>query len=182
MNNYYRRKNGRFHKILTELTNSQDLKAPNRDNEITYTCKPNIFLYNMQSNQSKLLISALVAAKAASALDIQDSTALVEKHQDEGLKNFLAQVNDDQGDDDDPPPGNGNDDSDAAPEPVTFANDPDAINDKIDLLTEAALGGLFSKSDWILNELTMYGKTREAELAKIDKECREKVEGLKGTL
>ena len=107
----------------------------------------------MQSNQSKLLITALVAAKAASALEITEGTALIENHQDE-VKNFLAQVQDVEEGKEFTPPSNDNTDT-SADEAAAMTDekkqdDTDAIDSKIDLLTEAAIGGLNAKKDWII--------------------------------
>ena len=69
----------------------------------------------MQSKQSKLMMTALVAAKAATALEITEGTALVATQQDT-VKTFFAQTREDE-DAPETAPGNDNPNDNAGDEP-----------------------------------------------------------------
>ena len=139
----------------------------------------------MQSNQSKLLIAGLVAAQAASALEIQESTQLVETHEDQ-IKTILAQAQVDPepepideaeleaGNVEAPENENPNTEEEEkkeAEEAEKEAEDKE-LDEKIHILTDSAIGGLDAKKEWILEKLTMYSKQKLAELNAIDEKCR----------
>jgi hypothetical protein len=46
------------------------------------------------------------------------------------------------------------------------------LDDKIELLTDSAIGGLDAKKEWILEKLSIYSKQKLAELKAIDEKCR----------
>jgi hypothetical protein len=146
------------------------------------------------------MMTALVAAKAATALEITEGTALVETQQDT-VKTFFAQTRDDEdapempptndnpndnggdepagngqnqsgGKDTDPDNGNGN--GGDPDEPGTFGDkESQDIHEKIDLLADGAIGGLNAKQDWIVEKLEFYTRTRLEELRNLDKTCRD---------
>ena len=151
----------------------------------------------MQSKQSKLMMTALVAAKAATALEITEGTALVETQQDT-VKTFFAQTRDDE-DAPDMPPGNDNpndnngdepdgsgqnqsggkgDEPDEDPsnngdeDPSFDSKDEEDINEKIELLADGAIGGLNAKQDWIVEKLQFFTRTRLQQLRELDETCR----------
>ena len=122
----------------------------------------------------------MVAAKAASALEINDNTTLANTSQSD-VKTFLAQIQNEAQTSQPVAPGNNNTDSEEAknaPGPE-FADDDSAILEKITLLTDSALGGLEQKREWIEEKLSMYATERQGDLATLDEECRLKIDGLK---
>ena len=124
----------------------------------------------------------MVAAKAASALEINENAHLATSNQSD-VKTFLAQIqNQSQNQINQPKaPENDNTDSEDAvhPSEVAFADNNMEIMKKITLLTESALGGLEQKREWIEEKLNMYAHERKADLLTLDEECRLKIDGLK---
>jgi len=154
----------------------------------------------MQSKQSKLMMTALVAAKAATALEITEGTALVETQQDT-VKTFFAQTRDDE-DAPEMPPGNDNpndnngdepdgsgqnqsggkdndnDDGDngtpeGSPDASFDSKDEEDINEKIELLSDGAIGGLIAKQAWIVEKIEFLTRTRLQQLRELDDTCRD---------
>jgi hypothetical protein len=129
----------------------------------------------LQNSQSKLLMTALVAAQAASALEIAESTALMESNGDH-VKTFLAQIQDDDADAVDGPPSNSNtnttEEEEAANTDKAPQDDSSAIDEKIDILSQAALDGLTAKKEWILEKLNFYAKEKLEQMKALDEQCR----------
>jgi hypothetical protein len=129
----------------------------------------------MQSNQSKLLIAGLVAAQVtATQMEANDKTNLVAEH-GETMKTLLAQIRDDEGVDIPSAPSNEN--TNTTENEQEIANEPSILdttdlNEKIDLITDAAIGGLTSKKDWIVEKLSMYADEKLLQFQQIDESCR----------
>jgi hypothetical protein len=150
------------------------------------------------------MMTALVAAKAATALEITEGTALVETQQDT-VKTFFAQTRDDE-DAPEMPPGNDNPNDNNGDEPngsgqnqsggkdagndddddndgegegegdgdASFdSKDEDDINEKIELLSDGAIGGLIAKQNWIVEKIEFLTRTRLQQLRDLDETCRD---------
>jgi uncharacterized lipoprotein YehR (DUF1307 family) len=128
----------------------------------------------MQSNQSKLLLAGLVAAQAATALEINESHLVAVPQASE-----LAQVNQTL-----PPPANGNLLGDPTAEELAAANPPNVpssteLMDKIMLLNKANIQGLDAKLEHKLKDLKAYRQESVDTLKTIDAECRIKTDAAK---
>jgi hypothetical protein len=147
------------------------------------------------------MMTALVAAKAATALEITEGTALVETQQDT-VKTFFAQTRDDE-DAPELPPGNENPNDNNGDEPdgsgqnqsggkgdadesgddngspngspnASFDSKDEAdINEKIELLADGAIGGLVAKQAWIVEKIEFLTRTRLVQLRELDDTCRD---------
>ena len=98
------------------------------------------------------------------------------------MKTLLAQIQDH----DEPliptPPPNAN--ANTTDEEQKVADEPSILetsdlNDKIDLITDAAIGGLNSKKDFIIQKLQFYADEKLQQYIQIDESCREKADGEK---
>lgn len=128
----------------------------------------------MQSNQSKLLLAGLVAAQAATALEINESHLVAVPQASE-----LAQVNQTL-----PPPTNTNTLGDPTAEELAAANPPNVpssteLMDKIMLLNKANIQGLEAKLEHKLKDLKAYRQESVDALKTIDAECRIKTDAAK---
>jgi hypothetical protein len=130
----------------------------------------------MQSNQSKLLIAGLVAAQVtASQIETTDNnTTLVAEHPDI-TQTLLAQIGDDEGTNIPKAPSNAN--TNTEEEEEERANEPSILdttdlNEKIDLITDAAIGGLDSKKKFIIDKLQFYANEKLQQYMQIDESCR----------
>ena len=122
----------------------------------------------MQSNQSKLLLAGLVAAQAATALEINESHLVAVPQASE-----LAQVSQTAA------PSNSNilgDVDDSAPANVPAAAD---LVDKIELLNKANIQGLEAKLVHKLKDLKAYRQESLDTFKTIDAECRIKTDAAK---
>jgi hypothetical protein len=92
------------------------------------------------------------------------------------MTTLLAQIMDpEEGDDIPTPPPNANANTTEVEEAA--ANEPsildtDDLNDKIDLITDAAIGGLDSKKDFIVKKLQAYANEKLLQYNQIDESCR----------
>jgi hypothetical protein len=129
----------------------------------------------MQSNQSKLLIAGLVAAQVtATQIEATENTTLVAEHQD-GIQTLLAQIADDE--DITIPQAPANDNANTTEDAAAVANqasilDTTDLNDKIDLITDAAIGGLVSKKKFIMDKLQFFADEKLQQYMQIDESCR----------
>jgi hypothetical protein len=75
--------------------------------------------------------------------------------------------------------GGNNDDGDGEPEDngtpeVSFdSKDEEDINEKIELLSDGAIGGLIAKQNWIVEKITFLTRTRLQQLRDLDETCRD---------
>lgn len=130
----------------------------------------------MQSNQSKLLIAGLVAAQVtATQIESNENNTLVDKAKGE-MNTLLAQIMDpEEGDNIPSPPSNAN--TNTTENELEVANEPsildtDDLQDKIDLITDAAIGGLTSKQEFIVTKLQNYANEKLLQYQQIDESCR----------
>jgi hypothetical protein len=131
----------------------------------------------MQSNQSKLLIAGIVAAQVgATSLEAEYNPLVEQAAAENEMKTLLAQIQDDPDNLDDIPsaPSNANTNTtearlSAAVPGVLETTD---LNAKIDLITDAAMGGLNAKSEWIMTKLDNYADEKLGLFKKIDESCR----------
>ena len=138
----------------------------------------------MQSNQSKLLIAGIVAAQVGATQIETNENALSTYQQD--YKNLLAQTK--EPDDNIPAPaGNSNVDTEqeAADEEaknslvdVATGEDSD-LADKLELISDAAFGGLTAKADWYLEKLQNFADEKQALFDQMDETCRIKLDDTK---
>ena len=137
----------------------------------------------MQSNQSKLLIAGLVAAQVTGN-QIERPEDLVPQEYTEGVKTLLAQIKDDdstfQGITIVAPPGNANamTDQDALESHLDTPTilETDALTEKVELVVEAALGGLTAKKNYWLEKLQFYADERLTQFRQVDESCRKKTD------
>ena len=137
----------------------------------------------MQSNQSKLLIAGLVAAQVTGN-QIERPEDLVPQEYTEGVKTLLAQIKDDdstfQGITIVAPPGNANamTDQDALESHLDTPTilETDALTEKVELVVEAALGGLTAKKNYWLEKLQFYADERLTQFRQVDESCRVKTD------
>lgn len=120
-------------------------------------------------------MAGLVAAHTVTALEIKE-TGLA---QTQGASHAtLAQIADSVIPEDERAPGNNNSD-DTHPTGVTVSDTPTLddhdISAKIDIETEANLGGLAAKEEFILKKLRWYRDNAVQTLCDMDDQCREKV-------
>lgn len=137
----------------------------------------------MQSNQTKLLIAGIVATQV-NCTNIESPEDLVPVEFQDGVKNLLAQINQDEPNafriPIPPPPSNTNTDTtsellhDALAENSAF--DTENLSDKIGLVVEAAIGGLTAKKTFWLEKLDMYASERLLQFRQVDESCRDKVD------
>ena len=138
----------------------------------------------MQSNQSKLLIAGIVAAQVGATQIETNENALSTYQQD--YKNLLAQTK--EPDDNIPAPaGNSNVDTEqeAADEEaknslvdVLTGEDSDLV-EKLELISDAAFGGLTAKADWYLEKLQNFADEKQALFDQMDETCRIKLDDTK---
>ena len=137
----------------------------------------------MQSNQSRLLIAGIVATHVG-ATQIETNENTLSAYQQD-YKNLLAQTK--EPDDNIPAPaGNSNTDSEAnaassaAENPLVDdttdgAADSDLV-DKLELISDAALGGLEAKSAWYIEKLENFADEKKALFDQMDETCRIKLD------
>ena len=136
----------------------------------------------MQSTQSKLLLSALVAAQTVTALEIKE-TGLTQSIPSAQAQITLAQITGD-GDipEEDRAPGNGNDDDVHNPEEsVNSALSNTALEEKIELLTDSQLAGLAAREAYMVKEIKFLTKDKMDQFYAIEETCREKLHAQKET-
>lgn len=96
---------------------------------------------------------------------------------------MLAQIKDDPDNpDDEKPPSNDNEDSpdtEAEEEEKKKLDDDSALNDKIHLLTDSALGGLNAKKEWIVEKLEVYSNQKYIEFKAIVEKCYDETDAAK---
>jgi hypothetical protein len=137
----------------------------------------------MQSNQSKLLIAGLVAAQVTGN-QIERPEDLVPQEYTEGVKSLLAQIKDDastfHGITIAPVPGNANAMTDQSAleshldTPTILETD--ELSEKVDLVVEAAIGGLTAKKDYWVEKLKFYADERLTQFRQVDESCRKKTD------
>ena len=135
----------------------------------------------MQSNQSRLLIAGIVATHVG-ATQIETNENTLSAYQQD-YKNLLAQTK--EPDDNIPAPaGNSNTDSEANAAASAAENslidesnagDSDLV-DKLELISEAAMGGLMAKSEWYLEKLQNFADEKQALFDQMDETCRIKLD------
>ena len=135
----------------------------------------------MQSNQSRLLIAGIVATHVG-ATQIETNENTLSAYQQD-YKNLLAQTK--EPDDNIPAPaGNSNTDSEANAAASAAENslidesnaaDSDLV-DKLELISEAALGGLVAKSEWYIEKLQNFADEKQALFDQMDETCRIKLD------
>ena len=135
----------------------------------------------MQSNQSRLLIAGIVATHVG-ATQIETNENTLSAYQQD-YKNLLAQTK--EPDDNIPAPaGNSNTDSEANAAASAAENslidesnaaDSDLV-DKLELISEAALGGLMAKSEWYIEKLENFAAEKTALFDQMDETCRIKLD------
>lgn len=135
----------------------------------------------MQSNQSRLLIAGIVATHVG-ATQIETNENTLSAYQQD-YKNLLAQTK--EPDDNIPAPaGNSNTDSEANAAASAAENslidesnaaDSDLV-DKLELISEAALGGLEAKSAWYIEKLQNFADEKTALFDQMDETCRIKLD------
>lgn len=127
----------------------------------------------MQSTQSKLLLSALVAAQTVTALEIKE-TGLTQSAP--AAQIMLAQVND--GDIDEADRAAGNDNTDSVHNDTT---DPDSVlesgslADKIEALTDSQMAGLAAKEKYMTDKIKYLAAEKYDQFCAIEETCREKM-------
>ena len=135
----------------------------------------------MQSNQSRLLIAGIVATHVG-ATQIETNENTLSAYQQD-YKNLLAQTK--EPDDNIPAPaGNSNTDSEANAAASAAENslidesnaaDSDLV-DKLELISDAALGGLVAKSEWYIEKLENFADEKKALFDQMDETCRIKLD------
>ena len=135
----------------------------------------------MQSNQSRLLIAGIVATHVG-ATQIETNENTLSAYQQD-YKNLLAQTK--EPDDNIPAPaGNSNTDSEANAAASAAENslidesnaaDSDLV-DKLELISDAALGGLEAKSAWYIEKLENFADEKTALFDQMDETCRIKLD------
>ena len=135
----------------------------------------------MQSNQSRLLIAGIVATHVG-ATQIETNENTLSAYQQD-YKNLLAQTK--EPDDNIPAPaGNSNTDSEANAAASAAENslidesnaaDSDLV-DKLELISDAALGGLEAKSAWYIEKLENFADEKKALFDQMDETCRIKLD------
>ena len=131
----------------------------------------------MQSNQSKLLIAGIVAAQVgATSLEAEYNPLVEQAANEKEMQTLLAQIQDDPDNLDDipSPPSNANTNttSDREAAAVPGVLETTDLNAKIDLITDAAMGGLEAKSEWIMTKLDNYADEKLGLFKQIDESCR----------
>lgn len=133
----------------------------------------------MQSTQSKLLLSALVAAQTVTALEIKE-TGLTESAPNNQitLAQTLTQVEDgaaDGIDSSDQAPGNDNSDDVHNDTPSSnSALESSALDDKIDLLTQSQMAGLAAKEAYMDQKVKFLANEKFQQFCDLEETCREK--------
>ena len=121
------------------------------------------------------MIAGLVAAQVtATQIEANENTTLVAEHQD-GIQTLLAQIADDE--DITIPQAPANDNANTTEDAAAVANqasilDTTDLNDKIDLITDAAIGGLESKKKFIMDKLQFFADEKLQQYMQIDESCR----------
>lgn len=137
----------------------------------------------MQSNQSRLLIAGIVATHVG-ATSIETNENTLSAYQQD-YKNLLAQTKE-PNDNIPAPAGNSNTDSEAAADasaaenPLVDDSDAGALDsdlvDKLELISDAAFGGLEAKSNWYLERLQNFADEKKALFDQMDETCRIKLD------
>ena len=133
----------------------------------------------MQSTQSKLLLSALVAAQTVTALEIKE-TGLTESAPNNQitLAQTLTQVEDGAASDidsSDRAPGNDNSDDVHNDTPSSnSALESSALDDKIDLLTQSQMAGLAAKEAYMDQKVKFLANEKFQQFCDLEETCREK--------